>query len=431
MASQLQPTRAIGHLESDIDTNGRIHMAIASILLIALEPIPLQAQMQRILNLIIHLPWLAIQAKGAIYLADEDAKELTIAAQIGLPPQLLCVAEKRITYGKCLCGKAILERRTIFKPTIDCDHEIVYTGIEPHGHYCVPILEGDRRLGLLSLYLQEGHQRSTLEEQFVRAVSDVIAGIIGRRRAEQELRLRDAALIAAQQIQQDLLPRSPLRLPGCEIHGASFPAERTQGDIYDFFTLPDGSVIVVIADVTGHGIDSALLMAATQARIRAYAELGLGLDEILGRVNRSLFEQTAGEHFVTLLAMRIDPGARGLVYANAGHSSGLVLDRTGAVRVSLESQTLPIAIEAETTFPTGPPLELAAGDLVLLITDGLFEARSPEGEFFGMERVLQVVRESIDAPVASILQAVRDAVGRFRRSSSLDDDLTLILARFH
>jgi sigma-B regulation protein RsbU (phosphoserine phosphatase) len=303
--------------------------------------------------------------------------------------------------------------------------------MEPHGHYCVPILEGDRRLGLLSLYLQEDHQWSAIEEQFVREVSDVIAGIIGRRRAEQELRLRDAALIAAQGVQQHLLPRSPLRLPGCEIHGVSFPAEMTQGDIYDFFSLPDGSVIVAIADVSGHGIDSALLMAATQARLRSYAELGLGLDEILGRANRGLIEQTGGEYFVTLLAMRIDPGARGLVYANAGHPAGFVLDRTGAVRVSLESQSLPLAIKADTAFPPGPPIELAAGDLVLLITDGLFEARSPEGEFFGMERALQVVRESIDAPVDHILQSIRNAVGRFRRSSSLDDDLTLILARFH
>jgi hypothetical protein len=89
------PTR-IGKLGPEADANLLIQSAIASILLIALEPVPLQTQMQRILDLILHLPWLAVERKGAIYLADEDAKELTLAAQIGLPPQLVCNVEGRI-----------------------------------------------------------------------------------------------------------------------------------------------------------------------------------------------------------------------------------------------------------------------------------------------------------------------------------------------
>src|SRR5262245_17210017 len=182
------PAEAVGErLEHEVEQNLLIQQALNAILRISLEPISLDEQMHRVLGLILELPWLALEWKGCIYLADEGAEVLVMKAQVGMPAGALSTCAQ-VPFGTCLCGRAVLDKEIVFASCLDARHTILYPGIVPHGHYCVPIYSGERPLGMLTLYIREGHQRSPTEERFLRAVADVLAGIIEHQRTQQRLR---------------------------------------------------------------------------------------------------------------------------------------------------------------------------------------------------------------------------------------------------
>ena len=151
----------------EIEKNLRIQRALNEILLISLAPISLHSQLHQILDLIVHLPWLALESKGCIFLVEGDPPELAMKAQVGMPEACLISCQK-VRFGSCLCGRAILANKPIFAGCIDDRHEIHYEGISPHGHYCVPITSGERRVGLLNMYVREGHPFSPVEDEFLR-----------------------------------------------------------------------------------------------------------------------------------------------------------------------------------------------------------------------------------------------------------------------
>ena len=146
--------------------------------------------MHRILDLIIKLEWLHFEHMGCIFLVEEGPKELVMKAQIDMPEGALDSCS-RVAFGMCICGRAIAQKKIMFKDCIDDHHCITYPGITPHGHYCVPLMSGKRHIGLLNLYVKEGHEPSPIEGQFLRAVADVLAGVIERRKVEESLRISE------------------------------------------------------------------------------------------------------------------------------------------------------------------------------------------------------------------------------------------------
>jgi serine phosphatase RsbU (regulator of sigma subunit)/serine/threonine protein kinase len=173
--------------DEPIRANLLIQQALNAILRISLEPISLDEQLDRVLGLILELPWLALERKGSIYLADEEAQVLVRKAQVGMPAGALSACA-RVPFGTCLCGQAIVAGEVVFASCLDARHTIRYPGMVPHGHYCVPIGSGERPIGLLTLYVREGHQWLAREEHFLRAVADVLAGIIERQQTQERLR---------------------------------------------------------------------------------------------------------------------------------------------------------------------------------------------------------------------------------------------------
>jgi len=174
--------------------------AINMILSESLENIPLEEFLQKALNMILSVPWIAFKAIGSISLVEDGANALIMKAQSNLPEPLkeLCV---RVPFGKCLCGKAAQAQKIQFADHIDESHEICYEGIVPHGHYSVPILSGGRTLGVLNIYLKEGHIRNQKEEEFLNTVADTMAGIIVRRKTEEEKEKLHGQLLQAQKME--------------------------------------------------------------------------------------------------------------------------------------------------------------------------------------------------------------------------------------
>ncbi len=253
--------------------------------------------------------------------------------------------------------------------------------------------------------------------------------ITERKRVEEILRDQEAQLRAAQRIQEHLLPNEAPNLAGFDIAGASYPADFAAGDHFDYFTMADGSLGVVIGDVSGHGFSSALLMASTHAHMRSLAEMDVEIDEIFSRANSSLFKQTEAGNFVTASLVRLDQRSRGLTYVSAGHPAGLVIDSTGKLKTRLTSTSVPLAVSSDTHFRAGNPVTLEPNDIVILLTDGVLEAASAEDEFFGEERALQFVRANRTESAADIADGLCRAARDFCDRGKLQDDVTAVVIK--
>lgn len=177
--------------EERIKRSYEIQSVLNNLLRTSLTGISLDEQLQLFLEHIVSIDSFGLEAKGAIFLVEGEAGVLVLKAHKGLAKPLLSTCA-RVPFGRCLCGRAALSGEVQFADRLDERHENCYEGITQHGHYCVPILSSGKVLGVINLYVGVGHTRDEMEEGFLIAVSDVIAGIIERRRMEEELAKSEA-----------------------------------------------------------------------------------------------------------------------------------------------------------------------------------------------------------------------------------------------
>jgi PAS domain S-box-containing protein len=251
--------------------------------------------------------------------------------------------------------------------------------------------------------------------------------ITERKAMETSYRAQEAQLIAATTIQEHIWPEQPPQLPGYDIAAKVFPAEFAAGDHFDYFTLDDGSLVFLVADVAGHGFSSALLMASTHAYIRSLFSSGLEMDAVLEHANSELMRDT--DLFVSIILGRLQPDSGRFTYINAGHPSGYLFDKSGQIKHELKSSVPPLAILSDTKFVQSDPVVMNPGDTLLLTTDGVMEACSPQQELFGTQRMLEVTRAHLQEPAEKIIAALHERVSNFSGGSGSQDDLTALVIR--
>jgi sigma-B regulation protein RsbU (phosphoserine phosphatase) len=240
---------------------------------------------------------------------------------------------------------------------------------------------------------------------------------------------RESSLLLARSVQQRLYPASPPHVRGFDVHGASFVSDVTGGDYFDFVPLPGECLGIAIGDVSGHGFDSALLMAETRAVLRATAQTTSEPSEILTVVNRVLHADMEPHRFATLLLAVLHVPSRTLAYSSAGHTPGYVLDGRGAVKCELPATGLPLGLFPDAVYETRTALRVDAGDTIVLLTDGVTDSGTPEEELFGAGRALDVVRSSLGTRSSEIVDRVHRAVRAFERGGPQRDDVTVVVAR--
>lgn len=263
------------------------------------------------------------------------------------------------------------------------------------------------------------------ERRFVGFIRDITM----RKRAEREIRESQEQFRVAREIQQRLFPKSAPVLAGFDIAGATYPAEATGGDYFDYLPMLNDRWGIIVADVTGHGVGPALLMAETRAYLRILAGRREDVGEILTRANGVLAEDVGAERFVTLFLARLDPRERAIVYASAGHAAGYIVDAAGNVKQTLPRTGVPLGIHPQTTYQPAPEIKLDSGDLLLALTDGIEEAVGTDDTLFGIDRVLDVVRANHDKPAPQIVHALYDASRQFSHDSPQTDDVTAIVIK--
>ncbi|MBI5410337.1 MAG: GAF domain-containing protein, partial [Nitrospirae bacterium] len=173
--------------KEELQRNYDTQFVINSLLRLSLENIPLEEILKQSLYLILSISWLSFQSRGGVSLVEDKTDELVMKAHKGLSEyiQKECAI---VPFGKCLCGRAALTQKVEFAEALDERHEVHYEGIIPHGHYCVPILFSGKTLGVINMYLREGHKRDKNEEEFLNAIANTLAGIIIRKRADKTLK---------------------------------------------------------------------------------------------------------------------------------------------------------------------------------------------------------------------------------------------------
>ncbi len=179
--------------KEQLNRNYWIQKTISSVLKLSLEPLSLKEQIEQTLDLILAIPWLSLESKGSIFIADESRRSLNLIAQRGLSDALLSSC-KKVPFGHCLCGRAAAERKLVFADCLDARHETRFDGIDEHGHYCIPILVGKRVLGVINTYVAHGHPKDSIEVDFLNSIANTLASVIERKRAEEALQKAKAEL---------------------------------------------------------------------------------------------------------------------------------------------------------------------------------------------------------------------------------------------
>ncbi len=244
---------------------------------------------------------------------------------------------------------------------------------------------------------------------------------LAKQRLEEELNL-------AHTIQEKLLPREMPDFPGCEVKTFHIPTKQVGGDYFDVIKLNGEEICVAIADVSGKGFPAALLMANLQSAFRALSATGLNLDEIAGRLNNIVYDNTDFDKFITFFVALYNSKKRTLTYINAGHNYPFLLKADGG-ELRLEKGGLMLGVSPGVRYEFGSEV-IGQGDLLYLFTDGVNEALNDKGEEYTEERISELLRLNFALPPEEILSTVRKDVAAFVGSAPQSDDITQLCVRF-
>ena len=388
-------------------------------------------ELEELLELILERVFDHLQPEqGAIYLKSDDS-ELERAASRALPG-----IESSTFYSQSLVNEVTEKGVAALVLDVESDerfaaaHSILATGIR--SLVAAPLLDGKGTLGMIVLSSRVGvRQFSEGDMELLVSLASIaalrlrnvslLAEAAERRRLEQELAL-------GRRIQVALLPDSLPEIEGYALHAGNVPSRGVSGDYYQVLERNDGrECVLMIADVSGKGIAASLLTASLEALAAVPIEDGLPPEGICQRLSRLLYRRTPPEKYATAFLAILEPASGTLRYTNAGHNPGLIVRATG---------------EAETLGPTGTPIgllpeaaylaaetRLAAGDTLILYTDGITEPTDPDDEEYGLERLTEVCLRHRRARLSELAAAIANDLEDFVRGEPFPDDRTLVMTR--
>ena len=393
-----------------------------------------EKDLDQLLDLIISTITKVLEAdRTTLFLYDEETNELYDKIA-----QRWTGSELRFPVGKGLAGHVAKTLETLnitdamsdprFNPEFDRK-----SGYRTRTVLCFPLLTHEGRLiGVVQVLNKKTGPFAEYDERLLEGFSTHAAIAIDSARLVRhyvEKQQLEHALSVARSIQQNLLPKEAPEAEGMDFAGWSRSCDDTGGDYYDYVPLGDGELALVIADVSGHGVGPALIMAETRAYLRALLATLRDPAEVLRQINRMLARDMTEGRFVTMALAVLNIRKRSLAYSSAGHS-GTVIYRASTGRFqTLETGGFPLGIFEESDFDSAPTVYLKSGDIFVLQTDGIAEARNAGNRLFGMRRALRVIREHSSGNAQALIGAIDRAVTAFRGGGPQVDDITCSVAK--
>lgn len=358
--------------------------------------------------------------EASVYLHDEERGEMVLAGVHGCDAH--CKGYRLKIGCEGMVGYVASTGQTRYAPDVGKDPYYIACHASIRSEVAIPLRVGEQVVGVFTASHPDvdGFPRKQL--RLLQALCDHVAVAVynARRlrveRAERIVLDRDAE--EARAMQQALLPKSSPYIPGFVISGRSVPARAVGGDWYDFIPFPDGRWGIVLADVSGKGTAAALLMSATRGMLRSLAEACCSPREVLTKLNELLVSDFPAGKFVTMVYAVLDPAARTVVFANAGHLRPLLIN--GGTEQFLEVERgLPLGLVSGDYSET--QISLTAGAKLIFYSDGITEATNARDEEYGLCRLA----EHAIKPEASAL-SILDEVQSFSNGSGVRDDASVV-----
>lgn len=396
-----------------------------------LSPAPVADVLEQVLDLIFG----AVAAERAYLMLQEGPEGRLVCRLASFRDRAVDGAAREARISRRIVDEVIARGRSVLSS--NAQEDIRFAGRQSivrervRSIMAVPLPVGQRRLGMI--YVDSPIAEGAFVEDDLRLLKTLASfaaiKIENAFLLEQQLenaRIRQQ-LASARKIQQRLLPTDPPVVSGYHISGFSLPSGEVGGDLFDFVPRGDGRWLIVVGDISGKGMDAALLMSSLHASLRTEAESGLPVAELVGRVNRYLEANSPANRFATLFVADFDAASDRLRYVSAGHNPALVVRRAGEVQ-ELSHGGLPLGIDRDTVYEA-TATALAPGDVLLVYSDGVSEAADAEGVELGTERLVETVRRHPDASAEELERAIRDVIRAHVPADALEDDATLVIVR--
>jgi len=359
-----------------------------------------------------------------VYLHDEARGDMVLGGVRG------CTVHKkgfRLKVGKeGMVGYVASTGQMRYAPDVRKDPYYIACEPSTNSEVAIPLRVGERLVGVFTASHPDLDAFPRQQLRILQALCvHVAVAVDNARRFQSERDQRQAMTREAEEaraIQQALLPKASPYVPGFAVSGFSIPVSAVGGDWYDFIPFPDGRWGIVLADVSGKGTAAALLMSATRAMLRSLAESLCTPAEVLTKLNSLLVEDFPAGKFVTLVYAVLDPAARNITFANAGHLLPLLV-QDNQVRFLDTERGLPLGLSCRGDYSQST-VALSAGSRLVFYSDGISEAVNEAEEEYGLERLAQ----HVSGPGVSAV-SVLDDVRAFVNGELLHDDASVVYVR--
>ncbi len=335
-------------------------------------------------------------------------------------------ADRGITGRVALGKKGLIVNNPEEYPDEECPE---LKGGEIRQLMCVPLLVGNECTGILGVMNSRTDKGFSEEDlNLLTSMANLAAASIEKFRLYKQRLYQEKLnqeMEDAMKVQQLLLPRELPYLPQFTFTAKYAVANKVGGDYYDFIQLPQERLAVVIADVSGHDIASAIVMAMGRDMVRMGFERTLSPARILAMTSERLKGDTQASRYITMFIGVINPEDSTLTYSNAGHNYPLLLRKGSDEFIHLKTGGFPLGLVEDYSYEE-ETLRLDEGDLLVLYTDGLIEAQSADGEMFQLSRLEKLVLHTRDKKLHEMAEEIYETALRFHGAETLEDDFTFV-----
>jgi serine phosphatase RsbU (regulator of sigma subunit)/anti-sigma regulatory factor (Ser/Thr protein kinase) len=371
-------------------------------------------------------------ARGALYLVDEEKDEIfsrVLVEDTGV------LEEIRLKTGEGIAGYVAATGEVLNIENAYQDPRFMQafdqlTGYRTHTVLTAPLRNPQGKItGVVQLLNKFGGPFTSRDERLLTAMAaQATISIEIARLYEQEIvqRLLNQELETAQMIQKSFLPETVPQHERWDIGAFWWPMREVAGDFYDFYTLPDGRLAVVIADVSGKGVPAALFMALTVTVLRFAMSLEFPPDELLNRANRAIIADQQSRMFATVFVGYLDLASSVLEFASAGHNPPLLYRASTGRCEYLEAPGVALGLFEEGSF-TSETVTLEAGDVLVLYTDGITEMIDETEDEFGEERLEDLVMRNVSLSAQELADLIIDAARDFSSEEAIDDETVVVI----
>lgn len=288
------------------------------------------------------------------------------------------------------------------------------------------VAEASERVASGDLKTHLVHRGKDEISNLIQSFNQMVEGLRQRDQMRQSLEI-------AKEVQRKLLPKIDPNFEGLDIAGKSIYCDETGGDYYDYFEFGEygkGMIGIVVGDVSGHGISSALLMATARAFLRQRSALPGPISQVISDVNRQLARDVVDSgNFMSMFYMIIDRTNKSLKWIRAGHDPAIFYDPNTEKISELTGAGMALGIDENWHYGENEKQNLANGQIIVLGTDGIWEARNPKGKMFGKEPIYNIIRENANLDAKSILNTIVESLTKFQQNFKVEDDITLVVTK--